>query len=145
MDKKILNLAVDLLMFSVGLAFTIAGSTLYNGRWIILIIGLILVAIPIKRSQGLGNFSRVKGINEKQIEVKIEKDSCMGVASCITIAPQVFKLDESNLKSSFMPYAPLKLLNEKGASNQTILEAAQSCPYKAIIIKDKTTDEQIFP
>ena len=74
MDRKILKLSLDLLMFSVGLAFTIAGSTLYNGRWIILIIGLILVAIPIKRSQGLGNFSRVKGINEKQIEVKIEKD-----------------------------------------------------------------------
>lgn len=145
MEKKIQNLVIDLSMFSVGLAFTIAGSALTNGRWIMLVIGLILLAIPIKRSKNLENFSKIKGINEKQIDVRIEKESCMGVGSCVVIAPQVFKLDEASLKSSFMSYAPLELLNKKGASNQTIFEAAQSCPYKAIIIEDKTTKKQIFP
>ena len=103
-----------------------------------------LVIIPIKRSN-LGSFSKVQGINEIDIKVEIDKDSCMGVGSCVSIAPQVFKIDESSLKSSFMAYAPLKLLDEHGASNQTILEAAQSCPYKAIIVNNKDNDEKIFP
>ena len=84
-------------------------------------------------------------VNERNIDVNIEKESCMGVGSCVAIAPQVFKIDEASLKSSFMAYAPLEVLDKKGASNQTILEAAQSCPYKAIIVEDKDSNEQIFP
>ena len=145
MEKKIRQLIIDLSMFAVGLALTIAGSIIADGGWVMILIGLILVAIPVKRSKGLGNFSKVSGINEKNIGVEIEKEACMGVGSCVAIAPQVFKIDEASLKSSFMSYAPLELVDEKGASNQTILEAAQSCPYKAIIIQDKDKEERIFP
>ena len=145
MEKKIQQLIIDLSMFAVGLALTIAGVLLTDGRWPISVICLILVAIPIIRSKGLGNFSKISGINEKNIDVNIEKESCMGVGSCVAIAPQVFKIDEASLKSSFMAYAPLKLVDKKGASNQTVLEAAQSCPYKAIIVEDSDTKEQLFP
>jgi len=138
------DLIFDLSLFSIGLALTILGSSIYNGRWIIMLIGIIMIIIPIKR-HNLGNFSKVQGINEIDIKVEIDKDSCMGVGSCVSIAPQVFKIDESNLKSSFIPYAPLKLLDEHGASNQTIFEAAQSCPYKAIIVKNKEDNERIYP
>ena len=58
MEKKIQQLIIDLSMFAVGLALTIAGSIIADGGWIMLLIGLILVAIPIKRSKGLGNFSK---------------------------------------------------------------------------------------
>ena len=143
MEKKIQQLIIDLSMFAVGLALTIAGVFLTDGIW--LVIGLILVSIPIIRSKGLGNFSKISGINEKNIDINIEKKSCMGVGSCVAIAPQVFKIDEASLKSSFMAYAPLELVDKKGASNQTVLEAAQSCPYKAIIVEDSDTKEQIFP
>ena len=145
MEKKIQQLVIDLGMFAVGLALTISGSIISNGGGIMIMIGLVLVAIPIRRSKGLGNFSKVSGINERNIDVNIEKESCMGVGSCVSIAPQVFKIDEASLKSSFMAYAPLEVLDKKGASNQTILEAAQSCPYKAIIVEDKDSNEQIFP
>ncbi|NSL74807.1 MAG: ferredoxin [Thaumarchaeota archaeon] len=143
MEKKIQQLIIDLSMFAVGLALTIAGVFLTDG--ILLVIGLILVSIPIIRSKGLGNVSKISGINDINIDVNIEKEACMGVGSCVAIAPQVFKIDEASLKSSFMAYAPLEVLDKKGASNQTILEAAQSCPYKAIIVEDKDSNEQIFP
>jgi len=143
MEKKIQQLIIDLSMFAVGLALTIAGVFLTDGIW--LVIGLILVSIPIIRSKGLGNVSKISGINDINIDVNIEKEACMGVGSCVAIAPQVFKIDEASLKSSFMAYAPLEVLDKKGASNQTILEAAQSCPYKAIIVEDKDSNEQIFP
>jgi ferredoxin len=143
MEKKIQQLIIDLSMFAVGLALTIAGVFRTDGIW--LVIGLIVVAIPIIRSKGLGNVSKISGINDINIDVNIEKEACMGVGSCVAIAPQVFKIDEASLKSSFMAYAPLEVLDKKGASNQTILEAAQSCPYKAIIVEDKDSNEQIFP
>ena len=138
------NLIVDLSLFSIGLTLTILGSSIYNGRWILMLIGIIMVIIPIKRTN-LGNFSKIQGMNEINVKVEIDKESCMGVGSCVSIAPQVFKIDESSLKSSFMAYAPLKLLDEHGTSNQTILEAAQSCPYKAIILKNKDNNERIYP
>jgi ferredoxin len=138
------NLILDLSLFSIGLTLTILGSSIYDGRWILMLIGIIMVIIPIKRAN-IGNFSKIQGINEINVEVEIDKESCMGVGSCVSIAPQVFKIDESSLKSSFMAYAPLKLLDEHGASNQTILEAAQSCPYKAIILKNKDNNERIYP
>ena len=143
MEKKIQQLIIDLAMFSIGLALTIAGVFLTDGIW--LVSGVILVAIPVIRSKGLGSFSKISGINNINIDVNIEKEACMGVGSCVAIAPQVFKSDEASLKSSFMAYAPLEVLDKKGASNQTILEAAQSCPYKAIIVEDKDSNEQIFP
>tara|TARA_B100000929_G_C15309583_1_gene353340 strand:+ start:196 stop:627 length:432 start_codon:yes stop_codon:yes gene_type:complete len=143
MEKKIQQLIIDLAMFSIALALTMAGVFLTDGR--LLVVGLILVAIPVIRSKGLGSFSKISGINDINIDVNIEKEACMGVGSCVAIAPQVFKIDEANLKSSFMAYAPLEVLDKKGASNQTILEAAQSCPYKAIIVEDKDSNEQIFP
>ena len=143
MEKKIQQLIIDLAMFSIGLALTIAGVFLTDGIW--LVSGVILVAIPVIRSKGLGSFSKISGINNINIDVNIEKEACMGVGSCVAIAPQVFKIDEASLKSSFMAYAPLEVLDKKGASNQTILEAAQSCPYKAIIVEDKDSNEQIFP
>ena len=143
MEKKIQQLIIDLAMFSIGLALTIAGVLLTNGIWVVS--GVILVAIPVIRSKGLGSFSKISGINNINIDVNIEKEACMGVGSCVAIAPQVFKIDEASLKSSFMAYAPLEVLDKKGASNQTILEAAQSCPYKAIIVEDKDSNEQIFP
>ena len=127
------DLIFDLSLFSIGLALTILGSSIYNGRWIIMLIGIIMIIIPIKR-HNLGNFSKVQGINEIDIKVEIDKDSCMGVGSCVSIGPQVF-----------IHYAPLKLLDEHGASNQTIFEAAQSCPYKAIIVKNKEDNERIYP
>jgi len=143
MEKKIQQLIIDLAMFSIALALTMAGVFLTDGR--LLVVGLILVAIPVIRSKGLGSFSKISGINDINIDVNIEKEACMGVGSCVAIAPQVFKIDEASLKSSFMAYAPLEVLDKKGASNQTILEAAQSCPYKAIIVEDKDSNEQIFP
>ena len=41
MEKKIQQLIIDLSMFAVGLALTIAGSIIADGGWIMLLIGLI--------------------------------------------------------------------------------------------------------
>ncbi|GEM_PF-151515 len=100
---------------------------------------------------GLGFFkgapprSTTMSVMGREVKIRVDWDSCMGASSCITIAPKVFRLDPERMKSVFMSRAPLEVLDEKGADPETIFLAAQSCPYKAIILEDARTEGQIFP
>jgi len=68
--------------------------------------------------------------------VEINREICIGAASCVAIAGKSFKLDEQN-----------KVLIVEGDwdSDDIIMAAAQSCPVFAIKIFDKETNKQIFP
>lgn len=68
--------------------------------------------------------------------VEVDHDVCIGAAPCTAMAPNTFALDE-NGKSS--------ILSTVDADDQeTILNAARSCPVSAIRIKD-ASGKQIFP
>ena len=63
-----------------------------------------------------------------------------GCCSCETIAPGVFEINKqtrSNPKSS--------VINQKGAGINKIMNAAQTCPTKAIRVDNIDTKERIFP
>jgi ferredoxin len=83
-------------------------------------------------------------VNDRKVGIKVDWNSCMGAASCVELAPKVFRLDWEKKKSIFDP-APLVLLDKKGADPERIFFAAQSCPYHAIILEDEETGERIFP
>ena len=68
-------------------------------------------------------------------KIIINRDLCIGVASCVAVADNTFKLD---MEAKAIVIDPL------AADDQTILTAAQSCPVQAIILIDKT-GKQIFP
>ena len=68
-------------------------------------------------------------------KIYVDRDLCIGAASCVAIAPEVFELDGENKAI---------VRNPKGADDETILLAAQSCPTKAIIIYDEEGN-QIYP
>jgi len=72
---------------------------------------------------------------KKIAKIFIDRDLCIGAASCIAIAPDVFELDDENK-------AVVK--NPKGADDETIMLAAQSCPTRAIILYDEDGN-QIYP
>lgn len=73
---------------------------------------------------------------EKKIsKIVIDRELCIGAASCVAIAPGVFALDSEN---------KAYVVDENGADNETILNAARSCPTKAIILFDEN-GKQIFP
>jgi ferredoxin len=67
--------------------------------------------------------------------VEVDRDLCIGAAPCVTVAPGVFQLDEEN---------KAYIVNEKGADDETILLAAQSCPVQAILVYDEEGN-QIYP
>ena len=74
------------------------------------------------------------------IGVQVDKSLCIGCCSCETIAPGVFSVDKS---SQMNPKS--NVYNRKGASNLKILNAAETCPTKAILVDDLTEGKRIFP
>jgi len=72
--------------------------------------------------------------------VDVDKSLCIGCCSCEIIAPDVFEINKaskSNPKSS--------VINQKGAGINKIMNAAETCPTKAIKVENKDTKEKLFP
>ena len=80
-----------------------------------------------------------------KVIVKIEQDDCLGAESCVSLAPMVFALDESQLGFGRKDEEPLgmKDVEERTVDSEIIILAARSCPYKAIHVKDGLTGEEI--
>lgn len=68
-------------------------------------------------------------------KIIVDRHLCIGAASCIAVAPGVFDLDGENKAVVY---------NDKGADDETILLAAQSCPTRAILLFDEEGN-QIYP
>ena len=68
-------------------------------------------------------------------KIIVDRNLCIGAASCIAIAPGVFQLDSENKAVVY---------NEKGADDETILLAAKSCPTRAILVFDDEGN-QVYP
>jgi ferredoxin len=71
-----------------------------------------------------------------EMKIIIDKDKCKGHNNCISIAPNVFEVDEK-----FKAF----VLDPKGDSDEDILKAAKACPELAIILEDEVSGKQIFP
>ncbi|MCA9388241.1 ferredoxin [Candidatus Berkelbacteria bacterium] len=73
----------------------------------------------------------VKGftVDGKKIKrIEIDRDTCIGAASCAALAPEAFQLDDENIAIITDPVSD---------DAQTILLAAQSCPVDAISLYDE--------
>jgi len=75
--------------------------------------------------------------NKKKIhKIYVDRKACIGVATCVVIAPDAFDLDEEGI-------AIIKEGAEKLDDNK-LLMAAQSCPVLAIHLFDKDGNK-VFP
>jgi ferredoxin len=72
----------------------------------------------------------------KNLKVWVDRDLCIGAATCVAIAPKTFVLD-SQAKAII-----LQSIDEE--SEQTVIEAAKGCPVAAIFIEDDKGN-RIFP
>ncbi len=88
-----------------------------------------------------GEFDKAREPNDQpNLFVDVDKSLCIGCCSCETIAPGVFEIDKqsrSNPKSS--------VINQKGAGVNKIMNAAETCPTKAISVKNIDTRERLYP
>jgi ferredoxin len=69
------------------------------------------------------------------MKVKIDRELCIGVSNCVAIAPTVFKLDYQN---------KVVVLDPGSVDEETLIEAAKSCPENAIILEDDEGN-QLYP
>ena len=69
------------------------------------------------------------------MKVRVDRDLCIGVGNCVAYAPTVFKLDDEN---------KAVILDPPSVDDNTLLEAAESCPENAIIIEDDEGN-QVYP
>ena len=68
--------------------------------------------------------------------VVVDQDRCVGSSICISIAGEVFGLNDEG--QAFVR-------NPAGADVETVLEAAEGCPTTAITIRSRGTGEVLFP
>ena len=69
------------------------------------------------------------------MKVRVDRDLCIGVGNCVALAPTVFVLDQEN---------KAVVLDPASVDDDTLLEAAESCPEIAIILKDDE-GRQLYP
>jgi len=70
----------------------------------------------------------------------VDHSLCIGCCSCETIAPQVFHVNKS---SKMNPKS--NVIDQTGASTEKIMDAAQTCPTKAIKVEEQTTGKRLYP
>jgi len=71
----------------------------------------------------------------KKLRIKIDRELCISVGSCVQIAAKTFQLDKDGLAY---------IVDPDGDDAKAILAAAQSCPTKAIFIYDED-GKQLWP
>jgi len=72
----------------------------------------------------------------KKFKIRVDRDLCIGAASCVALAMKTFALDSEN---------KAVILEEDGDDAEAIKLAAESCPTKAIILENAETGEQEYP
>jgi len=69
------------------------------------------------------------------MKVKVNRELCIGVSNCVALAPTVFRLDDQN---------KVVVVDPDSVDEETLMEAAKSCPEDAIIIEDDDGN-QLYP
>ncbi len=68
--------------------------------------------------------------------VDIQRERCQAHGACLKVAAAAFQLDGQN---------KVRMADVASVSDDTLLRAAQSCPYRVITIVDAQTGEQVHP
>jgi ferredoxin len=75
-------------------------------------------------------------VKVRNLKFWVDRDLCIGAATCVAIAPLTFLLDSE---------AKAIILDSTDQDNdETIIDAARGCPTAAIIIEDEN-GTRIFP
>jgi ferredoxin len=75
-------------------------------------------------------------VQVRNLKFWVDRDLCIGAATCVAIAPQTFLLD-SDAKAIILESA-------EQDSDDIIIDAARGCPTAAIIVEDEKGN-RIFP
>ncbi len=81
----------------------------------------------------------------------VDRELCIGAASCVAVYPEVFALDDDNIAVILQKNGvktsektDVDMLEVSAVDDDTLLLAAQSCPTLAIFLYDES-GAQVFP
>jgi ferredoxin len=74
--------------------------------------------------------------NDITIKTWVDRDMCIGAATCIAVAPNTFNLDDE-AKAIYLSSA-------RKDSYETLLDSAMACPVAAIII-ESADGKRLYP
>ena len=64
--------------------------------------------------------------DKRKLIVEVDEGRCIGVAYCVDCAAGVFQMNANRVA---------EVIDPQGADEETIMEAAQSCPVDAIFVE----------
>lgn len=70
------------------------------------------------------------------MKVQVDRPRCIGAANCVGMAPKTFQLD---------PTKKAVVKDPAAYDDETLFEAAESCPVEAILLHDSRTGEKLYP
>lgn len=68
-------------------------------------------------------------------KIMVDRELCIGAASCVALAPEIFELDSEGIAI---------ITDPDGTTIEAMMEAAKSCPTNAIIVED-AEGNQVWP
>lgn len=74
--------------------------------------------------------------NREITKIEVDRELCIGAASCIAVAPEAFELDGENKAVVKAAWANL--------TDEQLLQAAKSCPVAAIILYGQD-GQKVYP
>ena len=83
-------------------------------------------------------------------KITVNRDLCIGAASCILAANTVFEFDAENkatiILGSGKSAGPVEKsqLKDQNVTDDTLIKSAKSCPTRAIILEDED-GKQVYP
>ena len=86
------------------------------------------------------NLNSETKIYKHDLSVRVEKSQCIACLSCETIAPNVFVIDKLTMINP-----KSQVHNQYGASEGKIMDAAETCPTKAIKVNERKSGRRIYP
>ena len=87
--------------------------------------------------QSAGSFSKHPDLSGMTLRVTVNELKCQSYRRCTAVAPAVFGINAVSGKA--------EVLHGGDASHDLIVQAARSCPYRAITVVDEATGDQLFP
>lgn len=89
------------------------------------------------KDQNLKDPTKPSGpVQVRNLTIQIDRDLCIGAATCVAIAPKAFSLDQE-AKAIIIDTA-------EGESDEILIDAARGCPTTAITILD-ANGNKLFP
>jgi ferredoxin len=88
-----------------------------------------------------------------KLKISVDPNLCFGAASCVTVSPDHFRLNDQNKAEVIEPGIDVtagnpiyeRIIEADDAKRDELILAARSCPVSAISIWNVKTGEKLYP